>query len=213
MDNQIRYDNERARRWDMARDGEEAACSAVAQQIANIVQVPVTFQRYDVEWFSVFPPETCDWVRGCSDYVLWWDAGYLYAEIKIKAQRYHKTVTGGITKRGSSVARYGCESFYLDVEPVYTNMCEFTKRTGIPEESFLLFFVSEDHAQIMSISLAEVRSLVTNGWHGIPLSVFAEGYGHPAYLIPVDACHTLTSATSDWCISCCTPDRAAPRTS
>ena len=211
MDNRRRYVEERERRWSMAQEGEEEACRAVAEQIQNVAGPPTSYQRYDVQWFAVFPPDTVSWVRGCSDYLLSLAGGYLYAEIKIKAQRYEKTMRGGTTRRGSVVAAYGCESFYLDVTPVYQNMCAFTQNAQIREDSFLLFFVSDDYTSIMAISLAEVRSLVEHGWKGQPLSVFEEGYGMPAYLIPVDACHTINAASSAWLTTCCSPTYAIPR--
>lgn len=205
MDNRILYEQERDMRWEMADRKEPEAIETIRHMLSDILEKKVRIARYDEYWFERFDPGQPEnrWVRGASDYVLKIDGGedgprYLYAEIKIKSVKFRKTVRGGRTQKGSEIAAYGCESFYLDIDPVYKNMCVFVRRLAIDSGSFLLFFIDEELTEVYAISLREIQDLIDNGYRSMPICIFSEGYGTktecgPAlnYLIPVDAAHKV----------------------
>lgn len=201
MDNKRKYDEERGRRWDMAEKGEPKAIQKACNLLSGALEEACGHIRYDEIWFERYDPseEGNEWVRGAPDYVITAGTeGYLYAEIKIKAQKFRKTKQGGTTQQGTQISCYGCESFYLDRVPVYENMCAFSQKTGIDPKSFLLLFVSEDMAEIDVISLAEIRRLIRDGYNGQPFCEIKEGYGiktkdgtASSYLIPENAAHLM----------------------
>ena len=142
MDNQILYNQERTKRWNMAKDKEPEAIDAICKILTRITGTEISFRRYDEIWFNKFDPrkEENEWVKGASDYVIEINNNrYIYAEIKIKSVKFKKTVTGGLTRKGSNIAKYGCESFYLDIVPVYKNMCAFVDKVNIDSDKFLIF--------------------------------------------------------------------------
>lgn len=122
-------------------------------------------------------------------------------EIKLKAVEFKKTVKGGTTKNGSIVPKYGCTSYYLDVEPVYQNIQHFAERTKIDKVSIWLAFVRNDLSEFRLISLACIQELIKDGWNGIALCRFGEGYGQETYLIPKDATTDISELTREMVIS------------
>lgn len=221
MDNQQKYNEERDRRWGMAKKGEYPAIEAVCRRMSEALQTDCVSTRYDEIWFARYDPaaEENAWVRGAPDYGITVGQGrYLYSEIKIKANKFRKTLYGGVTRYGSRIARYGCESYYLDRVPVYKNMCAFSERTGLDPRSFLLFFVSEDREDIRVCSLAEITDLIQNGYHQAPISEIQEGYGTdtgegtaPSYLIPEDATHPIDGAHRDFFLANASESWIVPR--
>ena len=208
MDNQQKYHEERSLRWGMARGGERQAADAASGMLQAALGMECTNRRYDVLWhdrYHIGDPEN-PWVRGAPDYLLiLGGTRFAYGEIKIKSRKFHKTVRGGVTDRGTKIPCYGCESFYLDRIPVYENMCAFARKTGIDPQTFLLLFVSEDFSEIYAISLAEIQDLVENGYQGEPLGEIQEGYGTqtaegtaPSYLIPVDVTRLIAPDNKEY---------------
>lgn len=193
MDNNIVYDLEREKRWNMAKDKEPLAIDRICNILQKATGEVCTSKRYDEIWFNKYDPSFSEneWVRGASDYYIKFNNRIIYAEIKIKAIKFHKTVNGGVTRKGSQIAKYGCESFYIDIVPVYKNMCDFVKKTSIDPNSFLIFFIDDEMTDVNAISLREIKALEKNGFNGEKLCVFSEGYGTrteygaaPNYLIP-----------------------------
>lgn len=201
MDNKELYNDEREKRWAMAKKKEPEAIAAVCRILERISGHKVENERYDEIWFEKFDPNLPEneWVRGASDYVIKIDnEKYVYAEIKLKSVKFRKTKNGGITQKGSVIAKYGCESFYLDIVPVYRNMCAFVEKTKIESRNFIIFFINETLSEVHAISLEEVQSMVKNGFKGQKLCIFTEGYGTdtiygaaPNYLIPEQATESL----------------------
>lgn len=199
MDNKQRYNGEREKRWMMAKKKEPEAIAAICRILEGASGHQVRNERYDELWFKEFKLDLPEWVKGASDYVLSIDhERYVYAEIKLKSVKFQKTRYGGTTRRGSVIAKYGCESFYLDIVPVYRNMCAFAQETGIDSRNFIIFFVNEELTEVHAISLEEIQRLVKYGYKGKPLCVYTEGYGTdteygaaPNYLIPENATRLL----------------------
>lgn len=195
-DHREQYNNERVRRWGMAKYGEPRAAQRIAELIEEKIDDSVSINRYDVIWFSQYEPSVeNEWVKGSADYYMTISLNNrnytLYSEIKIKSQEYRKTIWGGRTARGSNISRYGCTSYYLDIIPVYRNMNDFCDKVGINKESFIVCFVSEDNNNVNIISLAEINDLINNGWNNMNICTYGEGYGQRCYLIPKDATHDL----------------------
>ena len=196
QDKSTLYENERKERWSMAKAGEPVAMEAIQKRLFAYYGLLHKAERYDEQYFSRFDPEVEEnsWIRGASDYVIEIDGEDVLIEIKLKNQKFRKTNGGGITKDGSVIRNYGCESYYLDIDPVYKNMCRFCAHEGIDPESFIIFFCGDDNEELRYISLAQINDLVKNGYKGQPLTEFGEGYGINTeagraitYLIPEDA--------------------------
>lgn len=202
------YSEERIVRWEMGKNGELPAIQEVCRQLATSLNVNVGFIRYDESWFQSLDMSVEEWIKGVSDYIInVYNCGGLYAEVKIKDKGvFRKTKTGGTTQQGSVIPMYGCESFYLDIYPVYDHVMSFTRAFNINPESFLFFFVLLSTKNIYVISIAEIGNLIQNGYKGIPLCIYGEGYGtlddygNPAvtYLIPVDATHHIGVADYEY---------------
>ena len=119
------YNEERSERWKLAHAEEDSAMQRVLR-ILNTSFSVAKCNRYDAPWFTFVNPNSTEWVRGVSDYIV--DLGNgtgFFAEIKLKRQLFRKTATGGTTRHGSMISNYGCESAYLDKEPVYKNVNAF----------------------------------------------------------------------------------------
>ncbi|EJV74705.1 MULTISPECIES: hypothetical protein [Bacillus] len=199
-----RYNEERQMRHEAAQEYEQPSVELVVKlinqkstnQIAN-------FTRYDEEWFEKYDinEKVNEWVKGASDYlvninVLGNDQVHnSYVEIKYKTQTFRKTNGGGITYSGSVIPNYGCESYYLDVVPVWKNICDFINRNDIPAKSFWVAFVNEDISDVRLITAAKISAILQNGWKGQLIGKYGEGYGRIAYLIPEDATIRLADLT------------------
>ncbi|WP_347723986.1 hypothetical protein [Lysinibacillus capsici] len=216
------YDQERGRRWNMAGNNEEPA----VQLICDIIKtkqnnLEVTFERYDEEWFEAYDITLAEneWVKGCSDYLVTLkkpssEPKFLYMEIKIKAETYRKTNYGGTTRAGSYIPRYNCESYYLDVEPVWKNICDFIEANDLDPDSFWLAFVTEDISSVNVITAGDIMELLENGWGNgyetVNIAVYSEGYGKPAYLIPVNSTYNLNHLDFEDIWSCAEIKKATP---
>ena len=172
-----KYSQERQRRWQMAREGEPRAVQSACTALEQILGTPCAYTRYDGLWFEAFDPQEPGngWVRGAPDYLIRFNRRYIYAEIKLKSVMFHMTLTGGQMSDGTVIPCYGCESLYLDKEPVYRNMRAFARAVGVAPGSFLLLFACPDG--IRAISLAEIDALVENGFRGAALGLISDGYG------------------------------------
>lgn len=197
-EHELTYNSERSERWELAEKLEKETMAKVLEKL-RIVFPEAKSCRYDKNWFEYAIPEANDWVRGVSDYVvaLSKEEG-IFAEIKIKRKLFRKTKFGGTTANGSIIPKYGCESAYLDVQPVFSNINQFLDMFAVPKESFFFFFASTEDTQIRTISVAEVEALIETGYNGVQLCTFGEGYGTKTengraicYLIPIDAMHVL----------------------
>lgn len=192
----MQYEEEREERWSMAKEGEPIAMEAIQKRLSTYYGLLKKAKRYDEQYFEKYDPQDDDnsWVRGASDYSIEIDGEEVLIEIKLKNQKFRKTNGGGTTRDGSTIRDYGCESFYLDINPVYKNMCEFCAHEGINPESFIIFFCGDDNTELRYISLAKINELVNDGYQGLPLTEYGEGYGINTgngraitYLIPEDA--------------------------
>lgn len=201
MNNRDLYNQEREKRWTMAKDKEPEAIAAICNILSSVSGCNIEYSRYDEIWFKKFDPSIPEneWVRGASDYVIEIEKKrYVYAEIKIKSVKFKKTVTGGKTKKGSEITNYGCESFYLDIVPVYQNMCLFVNKVHIDSDKFIIFFINEEMSEVHAISLKELQELIKSGYNSKPICIFSEGYGTntkygaaPNYLIPINCTHKV----------------------
>ena len=208
MNNKDLYNQERKKRWKMAKDKEPEAIGVICDILSTVSKSHIEYSRYDEIWFEKYNPSfpENEWVKGASDYVIEIEKQrYIYAEIKIKSQKFKKTVQGGMTKKGSYITPYGCESFYLDIVPVYKNMCEFVEKVCIDSNKFVIFFVNEKMEEVYAISLKEIKKLIKDGYRSKPICIFSEGYGTsteygaaPNYLIPVDATHKVDEGIKEY---------------
>lgn len=205
-DNERRYQDERAYRWESARNGEDAAASTITDIMNKILDSsgnPLNYCRFDKIIHLKYPPEQYDWAKGTPDYAVYDSSNprnFILLEIKLKARVFRKTAEGGRTSRGSEIIKYGCESYYLDIEPVYKNMREFCHNQGIDKEKFIIAFIPfDDMREARIVSLHGIEKMIRDGWEKrtisgtimIPICKYGEGYGKRAYLIPKDATHRL----------------------
>lgn len=210
------YVAERGSRWALERSATPAVLTLIHTMLTTALSLPsrqLTFRRFDQDWFAAYPPDQQAWVRGAPDYcgTLWADPLlFLFLELKLKQRGiFRKTISGGVTRNGSVIASYHCPSFYLDVDPVFKNMSAFCLHTHLSPRHFLVVFAKPDAApaDIHLITLQNIHSLVRDGWQGVPLQKFDEGYGRRAYLIPQDATMALSRATVTdiihWCSLTC----------
>lgn len=200
------YDLEKEKRWNMADKEERLAIEKIIDNISYICGISIDkieYDRLDKKCFEKYRIKDNEWVKGSPDYIvtLFLDAErYLFIEIKLKSKEFKKTISGGKTNEGSMITKYGCLSYYLDVEPVYGNMIRFCENTGLDTGKFLIAFVSEDLTEIRITSLANIKSIVKKGWNKnnkeiIKICVYGEGYGQNAYLIPKNAVSDIKTIT------------------
>lgn len=198
------YDKEKAKRWGMAAKGEPEAIVVIAEELNSKLKASnYELTRYDEEWFEIYPPNSDnEWVKGTPDYCIDFSKEenhlFAYIEIKIKAVEFRKTFSGGTTRDGSSISKYGCSSYYLDIEPVYRNMNDFCDKIGLDKSKFVIVFISESYDCIRYITLKEVVDMTSSGWNGAPLCIYGEGYGATCYLIPKDATHKISKLSNDF---------------
>lgn len=206
--NSHRYAAERVYRWWSADEGEEPAMERVVADVQKLLgrQISLEFIRYDKIIHQKHNPDLPEneWAKGCPDYALRIQLEnqevfyYCLFEIKLKYEEFRKTVTGGKTRHGSDIAKYGCESYYLDIVPVYQNMLNFCAEMRVDKRAFILAFASPN-APIRIISLSKIESMVRDGWLtmlegeevNIRLCIYGEGYGQETYLIPKDSTRRL----------------------
>lgn len=200
------YNEEREKRSQLEQQETPNVVNVFLDTVAEKIRIKrelVEGLRMDTQWFDAASPNEFEWVRGCPDYfgvIFSGEMNFLFFELKIKDDgEFNKTIYGGITKGGSVIAQYGCTSFYLDIVPVHRNMNEFCDNTGLPKEKFLVLFSSPKAAadNIYVISLAEINDIVDNGWNGIPIQAYGEGYGKVAYLIPKNSTRKLSTLSRD----------------
>jgi len=131
-----------------------------------------------------------DTIRGAPDLLLNIGRERKYVELKIKKHRFRKTVYG--TK---NIKPYGCESHYLDINPVYTNILKHAQAYGIAYRDIILLYAVNQNASItMSkqlranewefecISLEYLKSNVDVGRY----QTYGQGYGQTTWLIRCD---------------------------
>lgn len=206
MDRTQRYEVEREERWKLAKDGEPAARDEIIRQLRQLYSIIPHCRRYDEEMFAKYNPDFTEWVRGASDYIFEINGKSVLAEIKIKNKKYSGTREGVVTSDGQIIRKYGCDSFYLDKEPVYKNMRDFCAHERCDLKSFLIFFFNSETSEIRFVSLERVRQLVEEGYKGGALSEYCGGYGikteygrATSYLIPED--ETIDFANIDYTVS------------
>ena len=196
----------------MAEDGEEPVANAILTHIQNQLNaINGTVIRLDNLWFEQYDIDVPanEWAKGTPDYVISINnqgtLHFLHTEIKIKDQEFRKTVNGGTSRGGSIIPNYGCESFYLDIIPVYRNMLDFAQRTGLPKSKFIIDFFSRPYGTHHIITLEKIEAIILNGWNGIQIGTYGEGYGQNTYLIPKNATQNLNtlSAQSILALSIC----------
>lgn len=199
------YQSERSVRWSMEDNQAMGVIMTFLDVVANRLELPrdrVEVRRLDDYWFDVYSPDKVEWVKGCPDYfglIFSGNIRFLFFELKIKKNgEFLLTKTGGKTKLGTQISKYGCTSFYLDIVPVLKNMNDFCDNAGLPKDKFLVLFAEPGAGAngINLISLDAINSMIANGWNGMAIQQFGEGYGKPTYLIPREAMTSLTDLTS-----------------
>jgi len=192
------YSDERNYRWNMAEQFEEKAILKFIEILRGIIQdnnVNIQYYRVDKIYFKKYNVCNDDWIKGSPDYLIVINidkSKYMYIEIKLKAFEFRKTIIGGTTSAGSIITNYGCPSYYLDIEPVYMNMCKFCINEKIVTKYFIIIFVSDQLTEFRIISLNKIDLLIKKGFldkknNYVPLCKFGEGYGKTTYLIPKDS--------------------------
>ena len=189
--NKERYSKEMAARWAKEKEKEHSILESICHTWNKLLNTSLQFERFDQNWFNLFPPEIESWVRGVPDYqIKLSDGNVLWTELKIKDHAFRKTAQGGTTKQGHVIPNYGCESFYLDVEPVWKNMNLFCEKTGLSERHFFLFFATPE--DIRYIPLYIINQMMKQHFWIHPktkeqmtlMSDYQEGYGKTCMLIP-----------------------------
>lgn len=204
-DHRAAYQSERPARWSM----EDNQAMSVVMTFLDIVSARIGLprdraevRRLDDYWFDVYTPDQVEWVKGCPDYfglIFSGNIRFLFFELKIKKDgEFRLTRTGGKTKSGTSVAKYGCTSFYLDIVPVLRNMNDFCDKAGLPKDKFQVLFAEPGAgaAGINLISLEAINQMIAEGWNGLPIQKYGEGYGQETYLIPKGAMTSLDKLTA-----------------
>lgn len=214
------YLSERAKRWSMENESAniiiETFATYIAQKLPFLIKKNIKFQRFDKLWFDVYSPDENEWVKGCPDFIgslTHRETRFLFVELKIKDDGiFRMTHKGGVTKNGSVIPNYGCQSFYLDIIPVYRNMKNFCLKTSLPTHSFLILFAKKDAPpeDMYLITLAEIDIILDMGWKGIKIAEFGEEYGQKTYLIPQDATRLLTTITKEYLYSLLNQDSFMP---
>lgn len=201
----MQYETERNERWSLAKVGEPVAMETIQKRLCMYYGIMQQAKRYDEQFLNKYDLAKADnsWVKGASDYVIEIGGENILIEIKLKNQKFRKTNGGGITKDKSKIRDYGCESYYLDIDPVYKNMCDFCTHEKINPESFIIFFCGDSFGELRYISLAKINDLVKNGYKGQPLTEYGEGYGINTgtgraitYLIPEDTTIDISDKNS-----------------
>ena len=205
------YLNEKQKRWDMENKSAntiiEIFTAYIVQKLPFLIKENIKFQRFDELWFEAYSPDENEWVKGCPDFIgslTHRETRFLFIELKIKDDGiFRKTCTGGATKNGSVIPNYGCQSFYLDIIPVYRNMKDFCLKTSLPTSSFLILFAKKNASpeDMYLITLAEIDIILDTGWRGIKIAEFGEEYGQKTYLIPQDATRLLPTITKKYLYS------------
>lgn len=201
------YNKEKQTRWNMALN-EDSFANNIANSLSKITNTSITSSRFDSLWHQRFNPEQPEnsWVKGCPDFYLNINNSFLYLELKIKENGvFRKTLTGGTTKDGSFITNYGCESFYLDIDPVYKNMILFCNKANIDKKSFILAFYNNENSTYV-ISLAKIQRLINEGWthnnQNISICEYSEGYGRKTYLIPLSKTTLLQNLSLENLLKC-----------
>lgn len=184
----------------MAEDGEEPVAKDLLKHILTKLNITDGKSiRLDNLWFERYNIDDSvnEWAKGTPDYVLSIPhketSLNLHTEIKIKDQVFRKTLSGGTTRGGSAIPRYGCVSFYLDIEPVYRNMLDFSRKSNLHLSKFVIDFYNKESRTHHLITLEKLQTIISEGWNGIPIGTFGEGYGQVTYLIPQGATQELTN--------------------
>lgn len=130
-------------------------------------------------------------IRGAPDFKLEYGDQTHFVELKIKTTRFRNTVRGG----GCNIPNYGCESNYLDREPVYVNTVLHAKENQLPFSKVWFLFALNVSAKVgMELPLHdkewhfECINLETLQRHILAdrYAVYAGGYGQAAYLVRCD---------------------------
>lgn len=221
--NGLRYSQERAQRWDMEKTDGPAVVLALRHQISAVLGLTpsdITAEAYAETFAQIHPPQTPAEL-GRPDLRLSFNFNqqrlYLFCEIKIKTKTFQKTSTGGITARGSTIPRYGCPSFYLDADPVLKSIQAFCQTFCLEPKKFIFAFADPTSKpghlpKIRLCSLAAIENLLQHGFRGQPIKTdFAEGYGAPCILIPIEATRRITDLTPEiLCKACSMQPLAKP---
>lgn len=199
------YQSERPVRWSMEDNQAMSVIMTFLDVVAARLGLPrdrVEVRRLDDYWFDVYAPDSVEWVKGCPDYfglIFSGNIRFLFFELKIKKDgEFRLTRTGGKTRSGTSIAKYGCTSFYLDIAPVLRNMNDFCDKSGLPKGKFQVLFAEPGAGAdgINLISLDTINRMIADGWNGIAIQKYGEGYGQDTYLIPKAAMTALSELTA-----------------
>lgn len=127
-------------------------------------------------------------IRGAPDFKLDYDGQTHFIELKIKTTRFRNTVRG----TGYNIPNYGCESNYLDREPVYVNTVLHAHENQLPFRKVWFLFALNSNAKVdMELPLRDKdwhfecinlemlqRHVLANRY-----AIYAGGYGKAAYLV------------------------------
>ena len=195
------YGGERAHRWTLEEALREPVMDLMCAEIRRICGQTAFFAQYAqtlIDDFRVAYPqlEVPGLVRGAPDFKLIVNKEEWYVELKIKKTRFLNTVQG--TQR---FERYGCESHYLDDDPVYINTLAHSLEAHLPLERVLFVYAVNPNAsvtmdlplqaeqwQFECISLQSVQANVGQRRY----QIIDGGYGRAAYLVRCDDMEGLT---------------------
>lgn len=191
------YKTERAQRWTLESALREPVMALLCQRLEkNHQQQTCLFAPYAdrliEEYQQAHPYEHVpNVIRGAPDFTLEVNGKKHFVELKIKTTRFRNTVRGN----GGSIPNYGCESNYLDREPVYANTVLHARKLQLPLERVWFLFALNPNAKVnMELPLRDAdwhfecinleslqRHVLINRY-----AVYAGGYGQAAYLIRCD---------------------------
>lgn len=220
--NGARYARERSERWAMEKIDGPAAVAALRRQIGAALGISAEEIRAEAyaETFARLRTPTKPAELGRPDLRLSFDLDgrrlHLFCELKIKTKVFQKTRTGGLTAKGSAIPRYGCPSFYLDADPVLASVRAFCRAAPLAPARFVFAFADPVQEagrdpEIRLASLGAVERLLVEGFRGTPLKTdFAEGYGAPCILVPLDATRPPSTIAREQILQACEPSPLAP---
>jgi hypothetical protein len=220
--NGTRYAQERTQRWSMEKIDGPTAVAALRRQVGAVLGIPAEAIRADAyaETFARLRQPTTPAELGRPDLRLSFDLDgkplHLFCELKIKTKAFQKTRTGGLTAKGSTIPRYGCPSFYLDADPVLPSVRAFCRAAPLAPARFVFVFADPVRTagrdpEIRLASLGAVERLLQDGFRGVPLKTdFAEGYGAPCILVPLDATRPPAAIAREDLLRACEPAPLAP---
>jgi hypothetical protein len=189
------YNDERSQRWGL----EEALLDPVAALICAILSEQLgsvaRYQKYAEPRIRAFekahpgvsiPAE----IRGAPDLSVECGNHTWLVELKIKTKRFFNTTNGS-----KGIPNYGCQSHYLDDDPVYINLLNHAAYYRVALQDIVLVYAVNPNAtmntpipllanqwQFECVRLDILKKNIEQGRY----QIYTGGYGQPTWLIRCD---------------------------